>query len=373
MKSNVQKVFVIFFAVFSVLFLAGCSPDRPESVVKRELDLIKELDESTIKAFISYEDMMNSSTSSSDVGSETTKAVQLFFRNFDYKITKTTATENSATVHVQITNLDTHALARDVCLALVQKSTATENTSSMTLNSYFELLGDVLSKHSYDLVTYDAEIELLHSEDGWMIQNTDQLEDDLVSGFITYLKDPYLVTPEEMITVVLEGLMEKTAEDWKTYLNMNDIFSTYSQNYEKTDAALAEQLSKYVSYKILSVTEDKENKSALAQIRITSLDMESVLKKYQQLLMDYADTTESVRATSSELADETALLLEQALKENNATIDTEVEIEFINNGSTWEMQLNEDFTNALLGNAGAAIETFQNETENVQAVSGDAD
>ena len=144
---------------------------------------------------------------------------------------------------------------------------------------------------------------------------------------------------------------------------MQDIFSTYSQNYEKTDDALAVQLSKHISYKILSVTEDQEQESASAKITITSLDMKSVLKRYQELLMNYASTTESIRASSSELADETASLLAQALAENTDTTDTEVTIHFTNNGSSWEMQLNEDFTNALLGNAGAAIQAFQNGSE----------
>ena len=341
---------LMFFLLFSFFSLTGCSRDTPQRAVKKELNLIKELDENTIKAFVSYEDMMNSSSSKSDIGSETTEAVKLFFKNFNYKIKHASIEDNHATVHVAITNLDTHALAKDVCLALVQKSTGSSG-EEMTLNSYFALLGDVLSKNTYK------------TEDGWMIQNTDQLEDDLVSGFISYLKDPYLVTPEEMITVVLEGLMEKSPDEWKSYLNMQDIFSTYSQNYEKTDDALAVQLSKHISYKILSVTEDQEQESASAKITITSLDMKSVLKRYQELLMNYASTTESIRASSSELADETASLLAQALAENTDTTDTEVTIHFTNNGSSWEMQLNEDFTNALLGNAGAAIQAFQNGSE----------
>lgn len=353
---------LMFFLLFSFFSLTGCSRDTPQRAVKKELNLIKELDENTIKAFVSYEDMMNSSSSKSDIGSETTEAVKLFFKNFNYKIKHASIEDNHATVHVAITNLDTHALAKDVCLALVQKSTGSSG-EEMTLNSYFTLLGDVLSKNTYKTTTTDADIELLHTEDGWMIQNTDQLEDDLVSGFISYLKDPYLVTPEEMITVVLEGLMEKSPDEWKSYLNMQDIFSTYSQNYEKTDDALAVQLSKHISYKILSVTEDQEQESASAKITITSLDMKSVLKRYQELLMNYASTTESIRASSSELADETASLLAQALAENTDTTDTEVTIHFTNNGSSWEMQLNEDFTNALLGNAGAAIQAFQNGSE----------
>ena len=362
-KHLFRPLLILTVAMLSVFGLTCCSTNTPQRVVKKELELIKELDEATIKAFISYEDMMNSSSKSSDIGTETTEAVKLFFKNFDYKIKGTTINDNSAVVRVDITNVDTHALARDVCLALVSQTAGADSDQEMTLNSYFRLLRDVLSANTYDLITDEAKIELLHTDDGWFIQNTDQLEDDLVSGFITYLKDPYLVSPEEMITVVLEGLMEKTPEEWKAYLNMNDIFSTYSSNYEQTDNALAEQLSKYVSYRILSVTEDKDSRSASATIRITSLDLESVLKRYQNLLMDYASTTESVRASSTELADETAVLLAQALDENTDTIDTEVKIDFTNNGSTWEMQLNEDFTNALLGNASAAIETFQNESD----------
>lgn len=359
---------LILFIQILLFCFTMFSPSGPEKAVKQELDLIKRLDEKTITSFISYEDMMSSGSASSDIGPETTDAVKLFFKKFDYEILETTITENSAVVHVQITNLDTYALARDVCLALVQQNSGADNTEPMTLNSYFAILGNVLASNSYDLVTRDAQIELIQSEDDWLIQNTAQLEDDLISGFITYLKDPYLVTPEEMITVVLEGLTEKTPDEWKTYLNMEDIFSTYSQNYEKTDTALANQLSKYVDYEILSVTEDKEKQSATATIQITSLDMTQVMEEYQVLLMDYASTTESVRASSSELADKTALLLEQALNANTATTDTVIEIPFTNNGATWEMQLNEDFTNALLGNAGEAIETFQSESSSDSSI-----
>ena len=170
----------------------------------------------------------------------------------------------------------------------------------------------------------------------------------------------YLVTPEEIINVVMEGLKEKSPDQWKSYLNMHDIFATYSKDYEKVDHALAEQLSKCISYKILSVQEDQAEKSATATLSITSLDMKRVLKHYQDLLIHYAATSKSLRASSSELADETAALLAQALTENTDTTDTEVTIHFTNNGSSWEIQLNEDFTNALLGNAGAAIQAFQN-------------
>ena len=47
---------------------------------------------------------------------------------------------------------------------------------------------------------------------------------------------------------------------------MHDIFATYSKDYEKVDHALAEQLSKCISYKILSVQEDQAEKSATATL-----------------------------------------------------------------------------------------------------------
>ena len=75
--------------------LGGCSKDSPKRAVKKELNLIKELDESTIKAFVSYEDMMSSHSSSSDVGIETTEAVKRFFQNFDYKIKSSSVEDQS--------------------------------------------------------------------------------------------------------------------------------------------------------------------------------------------------------------------------------------------------------------------------------------
>ena len=339
--------------------LGGCSKDSPKRAVKKELNLIKELDESTIKAFVSYEDMMSSHSSSSDVGIETTEAVKRFFQNFDYKIKSSSVEDKKATVHVEITNLDMRALAKDICLALVKKGTGSGSSENMTLNSYFALLGDVLSENTYDLVTTEADIKLLKTEDGWMLQNTDQLEDDLVSGFITYLKDPYLVTPEEIINVVMEGLKEKSPDQWKSYLNMHDIFPRTARTMRKWTMLIAEQLSN-VSLINPVGSGRPGRKICHGNTFHHQLDMERVLKHYQDLLIHYAATSKSLRASSSELADETAALLAQALTENTDTTDTEVTIHFTNNGSSWEIQLNEDFTNALLGNAGAAIQAFQN-------------
>ena len=43
----------------------------------------------------------------------------------------------------------------------VYKRQGSGSSENMTLNSYFALLGDVLSENTYDLVTTEADIKLL--------------------------------------------------------------------------------------------------------------------------------------------------------------------------------------------------------------------
>ena len=120
---------------------------------------------------------MSSHSSSSDVGIETTEAVKRFFQNFDYKIKSSSVEDKKATVHVEITNLDTRALAKDICLALVKKGTGSGSSENMTLNSLFcTAWRCFIRKTPMIWVTTEADIKLLKTEDGWMIQNTDQLE-----------------------------------------------------------------------------------------------------------------------------------------------------------------------------------------------------
>lgn len=348
----------IFFLICFALFLTGCGDSKPVKLVKSELNQIQKLDEKTIQTFISYEDMIHSG-SGSDSGSEAAEAVQLFFKNFSYRVLSSSATEDSATVNVEIKNIDAQALAKDLCLELIALSTFpnAEDNTPVSKSSYFALLRDILSSHEYGLTKTAAHFNLVNRDGEWSIRSDETLEDQLVGGFITYLHDPCLVTPEEIADRVFENLLEQTPEDWVSYLGMCDIFSTYSTLYEKVDLALATQISKCFSYRIQKVTE--QDTAAAAVIEVTSLDMGSVLDVYLDKLWDYASTTEAVRATDTELADKTASLLMECLNSNTKTCTKTIEIEFTNNGTTWEMQLNDDFTDALLGNMKKAVENFQ--------------
>lgn len=354
-----------FFTLFTVLLcllfvLSGCRDSEPVKLVKSELSQIQKLDEHTIQTFISYKNMIPSG-SDSQTDSDAAEAIQLFFQNFDYRILSSSITEENATVNVEIENIDAKALAKDLCLELIARSTSPnpEDSPLSTTGSYFSLLYDILSSGTYESVKTTAHFHLTETDDVWHIQSDESLENEIVGGFISYLRNPYLVTPEEITAKVFEMMQKQTAEDWVFYLGMNDIFSTYSTLAKKVDLALASQISKCFSYKIQKVTE--KNKKATAVIDITSLDMNHVLEVYMDKLLDYASTTEAVRATDTELADKTAALLAECLNSNTKTCTKTIEIDFVNNGTAWEMNLNSDFTDALLGNMADAVKTFQSQ------------
>ena len=126
------------------------------------------------------------------------------FKHFDYRILSAPSKEQ-ASVKVRLTNLDMKSLAHDLYLSLSARS-ADPRTSvpALTMRDYFSLLGSVLKTHTYKIISSDTTIELTKLSDGtWSIQNTSDLEDALVGGFITYLKDKDLVSPERSFPLPL--------------------------------------------------------------------------------------------------------------------------------------------------------------------------
>lgn len=364
MKSTtfIKRFLLFFLIVFNAVLVAGCQKNSPERAVKAELDLIQSLDEDTIKAFVSYKDMMQSPTSTTDVGTETAEAVKLFFKNFRYEITGTTATQQTATVNTEITNLNTKAVAKDVCKKIIANSLASNITSDtpISLNDYFQLLGDTLKENEYELVTWPVSFDLVKKEDVWEIQTSEELEDELVGGFIKAVNDPYLLTPEEVFSITCDYFKGMDAEEWLTYLGMDDIFTTGVENYHEIDLAFAEQICSCFDYQIDNA--DIEDDSAQITATITSMDGNSVMDDYAKKIMDYAATTESVRASDAEISQKNADFLLEALKNNKATVSTSVSIPLSNNGTAWEVQITDEFISSLLGNFSIATETFQQKT-----------
>lgn len=333
--------------------------ERPAQAVQQELDLIRKLDEDTISSFISYENLMNSRLTSGEIGADATQAVDLFFENFTYTIKTEEITGEEATVTVQISNIDAKELARDLCREILKDSVEIypEDSGETTTADYYRLLRDMLSSNTYDIVVTDAIFHLQKENKVWVILSDENLEDELVGGFISYMNDPYILTAKESLEIHLDALKSLTAEEWMDYLEIEDVFATYnSEYYSLIDEEFISQLADALDFEILRCTED--GSTATADVRVTSVDMTSVLAVYKEALLAYAGTTQSIRDNSTAFSNETSRMLLEALQKNTDTASTDVTLTFSNNGTTWEVYFDSDFTNALMGNINAAIETF---------------
>ncbi len=356
---GVPVILVVQIAAVSLLYLwSGQQIQRPSQVVEYELERIQDLDEETITAFISYENLVNSNLASGEINEDTAEAVKEFFRQFSYHIHNESIEGDEATVTVQISNIDTHALARDLCAEILKDSVDIyPENMQLSTGDYYRLLGDTLAANSYDITVTTAWFHLVRENRRWVILADEELEDELVSGFITYINDPDILSAQEVLTIHLDALKDLSAAQWKQYLGIDDVFSTYNAAYApQIDEEYVRQLSEAFDYTIVSCEEN--GSSAEAVIRIQSIDMNSVLESYRSSLLSYAATTQSIRDSDDAVSDTAAGLLLEALQENQAITSTEVSQDISNNGFTWEVYFSADFIDALMGNMDEAIEVF---------------
>ena len=337
--------------------------NRPEQVVRNDLNRIRELDADTIQSFVSYENLINSDLTSAALNDKTVEAVSLFFKNFNYKILQQQTKGDKSDVTVQITNIDMHALASDLLRAiLVESVDIYKDPNDQQTDSYYALLYEMLSQKAYETKATTAVFHLQKDEAGWVILADQELENALVSGFISYINDPHLLSVSEILSIHLDAFRELSAEQWASYLAADDIFALYNEEYShKIDKEYITQLGDSFDYEIIKCTEEEQ--SAEAVVRIHSVNMSNVLAIYKEKLLSYAATTQSLRDDSLSFSNETSRLLLEALQENDKTTGTDVTIRMRNTGKLWEIQFDENFTNALMGDMRGAIDEFNEVTK----------
>lgn len=354
--------------VLSVSYLYIRFTKSPSQAVRRELEQIRELDAEAIRTLAFPEDSSDARHRATPVDDTlSADVITLFFKKFDYQILEEEIRDGQATVSVDITNINAHALAQDLCTKILQESVSVypESTASTT-DDYYRLLKDTLKENTYDLCTTPAVFHLSRNRSRWEIQYDEKLEDELVGGFISYMSDPYILSASASLSIQLDALKALTADQWADYLSVNDIFATYNTDYyQAIDAEYIRQLAEDFDYEILRCVENGDH--AEAAVRITSIDMKNVLDIYKGHLLSYAATTKSLRDDDVQFSNETARLLLESLQENNETISTDIDITFRNNGAIWEISFNQEFTNALMGNMSGAIDQFNSVTHDSES------
>lgn len=359
---GIPAILVIQLLAISFLFSWNHKRlDNPSKIVLHELELIEELDQDTIQSFVSYENLSNTHFVSEDMGDETAEAVKLFFKNFNYRIKDEKIDGNDATVTVRITNIDMNSLAQDLCSSILRDSVAIypDSVKDSTTNDYYRLLRDTLTSNQYKTTDTTATFHLKKDEQGWYILSDQTLEDELVSGFISYMNDPYLLPVSTVLSIHLDALKELDAKQWADYLELEDVFSTYNtEYYPLIDEAYTQQLAAYFDYDIIKCTQSGD--IATIVLRVHSLDMTNILKLYREKLLTYAATTKSIRDDNVTFSNNTAQLLLESIQENEKSDAIDITLTIPNNGNTWVITFDDSFTNALMGDIDGAIAAFNN-------------
>ena len=358
------KYLLAFFFVFLAVSVCGCSysaKTSAEKAIKKDLDLLKNLDSETTMKYISYQELFPDSDDNTELSDDIKEVFSLFFQNFDYRILNVSTDQNQETASAQLrlTTLDAQALARDFVSQSLQDeilkaASGDEDTeeNENSLEQRYLRLHKLLKNNSYKTVDRNASIQLINhgssSNPNWEIAHSYSLENDLVGGLITYLSDPDLVPPDETLGVYLKTLQEMDVQQMSNYLGLDSILNTSDPAKNAIASALMEQFHSCFNYKIT----DTSVSGYLAEVQadLTTFDSDSILSQYEEELNTYLASADAVIDGSQKRYNKSHELLLDSIKNNTTTTTANATFHLTNDGVSWKLQdAGTELGNAIFG------------------------
>lgn len=359
---TVKHLLAFLMIILLSVFLCSCSQSakaHAEKAIKKDLDLLKNLDSETTMQYISYQELFPDSDDSTKLSADIKEVFSLFFQNFDYKILgiSVDSDEKNASAQLKLTTLDAEALASDFVSASLQEeiletASGKENDNGNSLEQRYLLLYKLLKNNTYSSVERNTSIQLNNlgssSEPDWEITHSSSLENDLVGGLITYLSDPDLVPPAETLTVYLKTLQEMDVKQMANYLGLDSILNTSDSAKNAIASALMEQFHSCFNYKISSTSVS----GYLAEVdaELTTFDSNSILTQYEKELNTYLASADAVIDGSQKRYNKSHELLLDSIKNNQATITATATFHLTNDGASWKLEnAGTELGNAIFG------------------------
>ena len=358
------KYLLAFFFVFLAVSVCGCSysaKTSAEKAIKKDLDLLKNLDSETTMKYISYQELFPDSDDNTELSDDIKEVFSLFFQNFDYKILDVSTDQNQETASAQLrlTTLDAQALARDFVSQSLQDeilkaASGDKNTeeNENSLEQRYLRLHKLLKNNSYKTVDRNASIQLINhgspSNPNWEITHSYSLENDLVGGLSTYLSDPDLVPPDETLGVYLKTLQEMDVQQMSNYLGLDSILNTSDPAKNAIASALMEQFHSCFNYKIT----DTSVSGYLAEVQadLTTFDSDSILSQYEEELNTYLASADAVIDGSQKRYNKSHELLLDSIKNNTTTTTANATFHLTNDGVSWKLEdAGTELGNAIFG------------------------
>ena len=359
---TVKHLLAFLMIILLSVFLCSCSQSakaHAEKAIKKDLDLLKNLDSETTMQYISYQELFPDSDDSTKLSADIKEVFSLFFQNFDYKILgiSVDSDEKNASAQLKLTTLDAEALASDFVSASLQEeiletASGKENDNGNSLEQRYLLLYKLLKNNTYSSVERNTSIQLNNlgssSEPDWEITHSSSLENELVGGLITYLSDPDLVPPAETLTVYLKTLQEMDVKQMANYLGLDSILNTSDSAKNAIASALMEQFHSCFNYKISSTSVS----GYLAEVdaELTTFDSDSILTQYEKELNTYLASADAVIDGSQKRYNKSHELLLDSIRNNQATITATATFHLINDGASWKLEnAGTELGNAIFG------------------------
>lgn len=359
---TVKHLLAFLMIILLSVFLCSCSQSakaHAEKAIKKDLDLLKNLDSETTMQYISYQELFPDSDDSTKLSADIKEVFSLFFQNFDYKILgiSVDSDEKNASAQLKLTTLDAEALANDFVSASLQEeiletASGKENDNGNSLEQRYLLLYKLLKNNTYSSAERTTSIQLNNvgssSEPDWEITHSSSLENDLVGGLITYLSDPDLVPPAETLTVYLKTLQEMDVKQMANYLGLDSILNTSDSAKNAIASALMEQFHSCFNYKISSTSVS----GYLAEVdaELTTFDSNSILTQYEKELNTYLASADAVIDGSQKRYNKSHELLLDSIRNNQATITATATFHLTNDGASWKLEnAGTELGNAIFG------------------------
>lgn len=359
---TVKHLLAFLMIILLSVFLCSCSQSakaHAEKAIKKDLDLLKNLDSETTMQYISYQELFPDSDDSTKLSADIKEVFSLFFQNFDYKILgiSVDSDEKNASAQLKLTTLDAEALASDFVSASLQEeiletASGKENDNGNSLEQRYLLLYKLLKNNTYSSAERTTSIQLNNlgssSEPDCEITHSSSLENDLVGGLITYLSDPDLVPPAETLTVYLKTLQEMDVKQMANYLGLDSILNTSDSAKNAIASALMEQFHSCFNYKISSTSVS----GYLAEVdaELTTFDSNSILTQYEKELNTYLASADAVIDGSQKRYNKSHELLLDSIRNNQATITATATFHLTNDGASWKLEnAGTELGNAIFG------------------------
>lgn len=359
---TVKHLLAFLMIILLSVFLCSCSQSakaHAEKAIKKDLDLLKNLDSETTMQYISYQELFPDSDDSTKLSADIKEVFSLFFQNFDYKILgiSVDSDEKNASAQLKLTTLDAEALASDFVSASLQEeiletASGKENDNGNSLEQRYLLLYKLLKNNTYSSAERTTSIQLNNlgssSEPDWEITHSSSLENDLVGGLITYLSDPDLVPPAETLTVYLKTLQEMDVKQMANYLGLDSILNTSDSAKNAIASALMEQFHSCFNYKISSTSVS----GYLAEVdaELTTFDSNSILTQHEKELNTYLASADAVIDGSQKRYNKSHELLLDSIRNNQATITATATFHLTNDGASWKLEnAGTELGNAIFG------------------------